>query len=285
MTADVHQRYDFAAAARVALPLRQKLNAWSRKSAELFNEQWAGVSATAISTRSANVDAKSFSQVQESWTEPSCGVPIGFRDGALNGILVAENRQIRLLLMDILGGDVEDITDKDLTSVEVSLAEMVFELVAVSFSEGWFEQDPLPFKLGRFEDQPNRSRQFAADRELLICGLQVEFSEQLANLQLVLAKDESVQVLRVEAADSTVSASGKRIPEHQIALIEVNLQAQLGTAMVNMPDLVSLAPGDVVVLHQTIDQPVQVTANGQPLCTAWPGKRLHQQVLRVETLD
>ena len=278
------QRYDFSAAARVRLPLRRKLNAWWQKAADLLVEQWLAVSASEIAASLDLVDAKPFGDISQSWDPLSSSIQVTFGQNVI-GMLVAENKQLRVLLLDILGGCDSETTEQLLTSIEISISNLVFEMVAASFSESWMEQQPLGFSLGEFDAVPNRSRQFALDEVVLLCILKVEVSGLPVFFQLVLPLAATCQKIGVKP-NEPASKGGRTISTDRIAEIFVELVVSLGSVEVGVQDLADLDAGDIIVLDQSVDEPVETTANGQALFSGWPGRQLNQQVLKLaETLE
>ncbi|WP_457447627.1 FliM/FliN family flagellar motor switch protein [Roseateles sp. P5_E4] len=53
--------------------------------------------------------------------------------------------------------------------------------------------------------------------------------------------------------------------EHALAQVQVPLVAQLGRADINLDELMQLAPGDVLLLKETLDEPLRVIAPGSSL--------------------
>lgn len=261
--------------------MRRKLNAWLQKAAELLAEQWASVYLSEIATKLKLVDAKPFGSISQSWNAPCSSIQVLFAQGDITGLLVAENKQLRVLLMDVLGGCDSETTDHVLTSIETSLANLVFEMVAGSISESWMEQEALEFSLGEFDSLPNRSRQFALDEVVLLCALEIEIENLPVCFQLVLPLSATCQKLGVQP-DETVSQGSQNISKDRIAEIDVELVVSLGTVDVGVKDLADLKTEDVIVLDQLVDAPVETIANGQSLFLGWPGRLLNKQVLKLD---
>lgn len=72
-----------------------------------------------------------------------------------------------------------------------------------------------------------------------------------------------------------------RLSQDKISEIFVQLSAGLGSAELAMTDLVSMSPGDIIMLDQSIEQPVTLFANEEPVFQAWPGRLENQQVLQI----
>ena len=200
MTADTLQPYDFAAAARVKLPLRQKMNSWAKKSADLMVDQWAMMSQTQIHSSIESIDAKSFGEIQASWVNPCSATELTLGDDAIASLLVSENKQLRVLLLDVLGGCDSETNELPLTAIEVSVTKLIFEMFVVSLSEGWPEQEPLKYSIGNFESHPDRSRILPVDKQVLICRLRIQVGESTVVRQLILPHDPIQNLIGFDAA-------------------------------------------------------------------------------------
>ena len=89
-------------------------------------------------------------------------------------MLVIRRVELLMLLMEILGDSADEIRDRELTPVELSLSELIFEQAAATMSESWPDQESLTFQLGELTNQPNRSRMFPLDKMLLVAGLNLQ---------------------------------------------------------------------------------------------------------------
>ena len=69
-----------------------------------------------------------------------------------------------------------------------------------------------------------------------------------------------------------------------ISKINIKLDAELGSARLDMTDLVTLSAGDIIILEQSVREPVPVRVNGEVLFHAWPGKQFNQQVLKIDSM-
>ena len=283
MNNDQLQPYDFAAAARVKLPLRRKLKTWFHKACELLQDQWSMVSQTPITASLESLDAQPFAKVLQTWGNACSSTTVSFDDGGLKGMLVVENQQLKVLILDILGGCDCETSDQPLTSIEVSMAVIIFEMVAASFSESWLKQEPLTVAIGEFDAVPNRSRSFSTEESLLVCVLSIRVGEHPVQVQLVLPHDKTKSMVGIDAVSEPGKQRVRPVSSEKISNIQVELVASLGRVQVDMGDLTRLAKGDIVVFDQPVDEPIRVIANGQDLFSAWPGRQFAQQSLRLNS--
>jgi len=299
MSQGLHQRYDFAAASRVERPLRVQLNAWAKKASAIFVEQWSGMSQSEVSVAPCNLDAGTFGGIQAGWGSDCIGVAVGFEKESVTGLVVVRASGIRILLEDMLGvsqseggvdeqasvdSEVSDVEVPPLTAVEESLVELILESLAASFAEGWTGPQSLGFEVGQLDSQLNRSRGYVSEEQMLVTGLVVRLGEASVLLQLVLCKIEAVGLLGSDSVAETKSKSNLRVPLESVAKIRVDLQAELGEARLDMGELASLAVGDIVLLEQSVGNPVSVSVNQEVLCFAWPGRLGNRQVIKIESL-
>lgn len=276
-----YQVYDFASSARVERPVWAALNNWMEKFAELFVEHWSNFSATPIRATPATIDAAEFQSVQATWSQPACGVAVSFLQEATSGMLVVNRIELLQLLMEILGDSGDEITDRELTPVEQSLSELVFEQAAASMGESWPDQQSLTFQLGETTNQPNRSRLFPLDKLLLVSGLNLELPARSVCLQVVLAKQETTNLFGLGKSPASEPDRNVLLSKEKLAEIEVQVTAELGSAELAMNDLVALTIGDIIVFDQSVHEPIVVVANDEPLLRGWPGRANDKQALKI----
>lgn len=281
MTEIKYQVYDFASSARVERPLWLAFHHWMQRFAELFVEHWSNFSANEIQATPRSIDAHEFSWFQSRWDQPAYGVEVSFNNEQISGMLVFERLDLLKLLMDILGNSDDELVDRELTSIETSLGALIFEQTATTIADGWPEQESLTFKIGELFQQPNRSRLFASDMVLLASGLTVQLSESSAELQVLLTKEDTSRLLKIEDVVENRVDPNRRISEERISEIEVQISAGLGSAELPMNDLVSLSVGDVIMLDQRVTDPVVLFANQEPIFRAWPGRVANKLALKI----
>ncbi|MEL7497682.1 MAG: FliM/FliN family flagellar motor switch protein [Planctomycetota bacterium] len=281
MTAPQTTRYDFAAAARVKRNLRAQLQRWLDKTAEAFQEKWATLASTVADASCPTIDANRFELVQEGWSTETCGFQFSLHDKQLLGLAVIQRIDMLVLLMGLLG-DVQNVPeDRPLTSVEISLATMVFETTTSCLSEAWQGLEPISVDQEGFDSTPKRSRRFSPDTEVLICDLSIRFGEQASTVQLVTEKLGTAGLLGVE---TSLDASSKQpISRDKLTEIDVVVVAELGQAQIDMTAVSKMQNGDILLLNQPVDEAIPVFANGQRLFEAWPGRRHQQRVVKISS--
>ncbi len=276
-----YQRYDFAAAARVERPLWTAMNNWMLDSAELFTENWLDFSSTQIGAVPSIIDAQTFGALQESWTAPMLAVPVSAPNEPELGMLVASRTELLVLLMDILGGSSETESDRELTSVEVSLSKLILEQCCVCLGHGWQKQQPLELTVGEIDQTPNRSRMFPLEELLMTSGLSIQVGDKETSVNCIWVKSRIQRLLDVDLTKKDNPNPNVEISLDSLAEVEVELRAWFGSAEISVDELATITSGDILVLDQPIERPLEVTANEEPAFVAWPGRQQNLQVLKL----
>ena len=69
--------------------------------------------------------------------------------------------------------------------------------------------------------------------------------------------------------------------EHSLKALDVDMRAELGQASLNLTDLMNLEEGDVILLNQRKDMPINIYVGDQPKFQAAPGRAGNYRALRV----
>jgi flagellar motor switch protein FliM len=281
--------YDFVTASKVERPLAIALKVWLDKFAKMFVERWKEFAPTEIQVRPLAIDSTSFESLQAKWKQPAVGAPIIVNHGAVNGMIVAERVELLVLLMEVLCESLQEKpTDRELTSVETSLCQLLFEQSVATFGEAWPDKDILPTELEPMDWHPNRCRLFPPQHEVLVTGFEIKTSSAAetgpARLQWVFAKDEMKKLLGIESTVDSTATSGQKISAENISNIMVEVSAALGSTELDMNELIQLDAGDIVKLDQRIEVPLILFVNDQPVFEAWPGRNGDKQCFQVESI-
>lgn len=294
MTDKPYPVYDFLTASRVERALSSALKTWMAKFNKLFSERWSDFAPTQVTTSALLINAQSFEQTRMKWSQPGVGISVEIDgrqvpsagDVAVNGMLVISRVDFLLLMMEILGqSSHQKPDDRNLTAIESSMCQLFFQTVASVFGEAWPAKESLPISLREPIAEPDNSRLFSPQHEVLVTGFEIETelgaAAGSAQLHLVLDKTNLKQLLNVK--DDRVDMTGaKKIDPENVEAIDVELSASLGTAHLLMSDLIQLEPGSIIQLDQSIHRPVSVLINETPALLAWPGKSERNSSIMIE---
>ena len=286
MTSNDYPVYDFVAAASVERPLSLALKSWTSKFAEFFQERWKQFSSSEMKVYPTPTKCYTFGEARSKWDQ-SLGININFDDESQHGLLVSKRQHLLSLVMDILGESSDgDQPARELTAIEVSLCELIYEQVAATLSESWPQQQVLELPLGQLEASPNRCRIFGPDVDVLCNGFQLQLPSGNALIQLVLSKAHARSLFDIcdETQSETPAADQRLIEWQNLRSVAVNVCTQLGTAELGLDEVTKLEVGDIVLLDQKIQEPLEMMVNEIPRWRVWPGKTKQQQTVKVESL-
>jgi flagellar motor switch protein FliM len=280
--------YDFLTASKVERPLAKALQVWLDKFAKTFVDRWKEFAPSEIVVTPLAIDSVTFEAAQAKWVEPAVGVPIDVNTGTVHGMIVASRSDLLILLMEILCETLtERPADRELTTVEGSLCQLLFEQSVATFGEAWPDKEVLPVTMAELEWQPNRSRLLPPSSEVLTTGFSFQTASSEAGpsrIEWVFDKSEMKQLLGVESTSEATVSDATKITSESISKLMVDVSASLGTTELDMSDLISLESGDIVKLSQRIQSPLILQVNDQPVFEAWPGRNGEKQCFQVESV-
>lgn len=292
MSPTEYPKYDFRAATKLERPLASPLNAWFSKFNKLFVERWADFASTAIHVNSVFGDSLSFEAARVKWINPTVACPVSIksldRKTDVQGLLVAECADVIIVVMEILSeGLSARPPHRELTSIELTMCQLLFQTSVAALSEAWLDKDTLPISLGEFEFQPNNSRLFTPNKEVVVKRFEIRTSSSSqagpAGFDWVLAKDELTQLLGARKTPQ-LAASTNKLDVDLLSQLEVEFSATLGSADLAMEALMQLAPGAIVLLNQRVDQPLCLSLNRQPKFSGWPGRSDNHTCVLIESI-
>jgi flagellar motor switch protein FliM len=77
------------------------------------------------------------------------------------------------------------------------------------------------------------------------------------------------------------NGQSRELLEYQLERVPVEVCALLGTVDLPVRELMSLAVGDVVILDSVATDELQVTVEGEPKFSAWPGLVNNKRAIRI----
>ncbi|HMP80345.1 MAG TPA: FliM/FliN family flagellar motor switch protein [Pirellulaceae bacterium] len=279
--------YDFLAASRVERPLALSLRTWMARFGPIFSERWMDFAPAAIQVNPMLINAMSFEAAQSRWKQPSLGVPISIHNDTVTGLVVLRRSEFLVLVMEILRESLtERPADRELTSIETSMCNMVFQQFAATLGEAWPDKEKMGIAVGSLERQPNHCRMFPPQKEVVVSGFEVRTSCAVATgpvcFDWVFGKEELKRLLGVKDGNQ-FQDDGQRVALESIHGLSVELAVELGSVDLLMSELLALTAGDIVRLDQRIDVPLNVTVNRQPVMKVWPGRRGDTQSVQIES--
>jgi flagellar motor switch protein FliM len=276
---DTLPRFDFRTAGTSDLVVRS-LKQWLTKTAGTFADGWEAVSDTEVALECESILSRTFEDGLQYTSAESIGCKIFLGEARIPTLACVSIRDLVSLIGCVLGtGPVTELVSRKMTSIELSLCELIFESLASSLSSAWSGHQPLPIAVGGFEETPQYSRLISI-KELVFC-IRLDLRVTEANAAVLwLCPRKEVQAL-VEQVVGARSWSGGQSSERRVRRIGLDVVAMLGRANMTMGALTELKVGDLVLLDQKIDEPLEVTVDRQRFFMGWPGRIGQRQAIEI----
>lgn len=197
-------------------------------------------------------------------------------------LVIAKNVALALI-GEMLGDAVEELPEvRPITDIEKTCLDFIMD----EFSQGLRDNQKLkPTRTLRFEGQVELGslhKQFPENTNSTDVGFNVRFTSGEFPLRWILPPDVTLDVIASQATDDSSSEEARQKLEQAARHIQTELRVSLGSASLKISRLASLEPGDVIVLDQQIDDPLNASLDGINVFQGWPGRVGQQQAFQVE---
>lgn len=254
------------------------LRQWLGKTTDSFTDNWEAVSNTIVDLKCESVLTRTFEEAVELMAMESIGFEVSIGADKTPSLACMSIQDLTALIGSILGTTF-DSEDRKLTTIEISLCEMVFDTLANSLSTAWLGQEPLKMAVGGFENPPHFSRLIPQTELVLNAKIELKVAEAVAKINWLIPKKDIEKLL-----ETTTGLSLKPV-EHQprdvVFQMGVELVGVLGTVDMTMGSLSELNVGDLMLLDQKIDQPIPILIDQQPFYDGWPGRVGKRQAVEI----
>lgn len=287
------EEFDFRRPGRLPDFVDGMLSAWEEKLARELSGRWGRQFGSPVEVEAKGTRLARSNEVIARYSPESMASRVLVGEGKSESFICFSRETTRQLVTGLLGEtpqaeteaetEVETETDKEdreLTELELTLANLLFEEFASALCEAKPEQ--LDLNANASSAEPWEEIVLSMDSEddmVILCfevgapftGLIIEWV-----LPVSVAKEFALRVF-----DSTgVEKQGSEL-EHLVKQLPIEVVIRLGNRQLEMAQLANLKPGDVLVLDQRIDQPLVALVDGIPKYEGWPGKSGTRQAFQV----
>lgn len=272
------QSYDFRRPGRIRDAVEHWLGTWLTGSCALLPDKWGGLMGFSVEAEPEQVTTRLP-------REAAPDTPIvGFRlwlDTHAEPTLLAVPRRLALALVEgLLGGLPEALPDdRELTSLELSLAEMAIQEWCAALNESQPGDDPVHVQCGEPDPSPRLVRMYAAHRPLAVVPLRIRgpFGEE--RIRWILPQD-LVEGMCGEAPAPPSEQAHAELEQRALQL-PLELVVRLGAVKLGVAELQELRPGDVILLDRRVNEPLPVFVNDEELLRGWAGRVGARQAVKV----
>lgn len=254
--------------------LERQAVGWLTLACRRGSEAWPRVLPYTAELKPGPVEALTAADGLASLPGDAVGFPLTTSDPADGTLLLGVRRPLLLALLAGLLGDTPTAlpADRDPTELELSvLGYLVRELFLEPLEKGWPAANPPRLTAGRMGLPRVVWMQPGNDPALLLTlTVSLPFGGYPVHLLLPRA-GRWVKMVNEPIPAASLSPEAREQIEALVREMPVDLEVVLGTADLTMHDLARLKAGDLVVLRQKVNQPLEGLVSGARKFRVWPG--------------
>ncbi len=178
------------------------------------------------------------------------------------------------------------VEGREFTTIEQRLIRRVVDHIFQELERAWKGIQPVKAKYVRGEVNPQFARVLQPEEIVVVCNFEVDiegitgkiaFCYSFGTLQPIKSK-----LYAPYQVEETTDPYWQKQLEEIVFSAEVELKTYLGHASLKVRDLLSLEPGDVLVLEEKVDEPLTVTIEGLPKIRGELGVYRKYKAVRVQ---
>jgi flagellar motor switch protein FliM len=169
---------------------------------------------------------------------------------------------------------------RPLTEIESTLMRTIIDRALAELSYSYESLVELEPAIVQFESNPQFAQVAAPSDMVVVTTYETRIGGELGHMRLCMPFSSLQPVLERAVTHSLFtdrSAGDPVVIKHAITdrleLVPVEVSVRFGAVTLTSQEIVDLREGDVLPLHHKVEEPLTVTAVGQPLLHATPGKR------------
>lgn len=280
------QTLDFHDPRRLGPVCARLLQRWQKDACEQVLEAWGVLFASPVQLRIAASDPVRYAEAMKSLPDPGVGLVLHLGMDETPTLLTFSNRLLLRLLEAMFGTPGEAWPEpRELTSLELTMADVLFQTLTDSLSEGWPGQMPLPLRLGE-TCRPRRSRLFPSGTELVSVRWEITCGQGSEEMAWLLPREPLEELLEADPsnANGPVIDPNEELLTHVAEQLPVEVTVELGSATLSMSEIAELHVGDLVILDQSVNRPLIARIGDQPRWTGVPCRAAGQQALEIRSV-
>lgn len=213
---------------------------------------------------------------------------IGVSPGADDvSVLVIPRPLVLLLLGGMLHESEESLqSDREFTPIEASLIPFVVERFFLAALEQACPPG-IPLNLRpETNPAPRRSNVFSPETLVIAAGFEVQSSWQVFTWSWVLSRKGWLSQMADGGGSSARKKddSGPTSIEPVIRQLPLEICVQLGAVECSLLQMASLAPGDLFLLEQPVNEPLNAAVDDRVMFHVWPGAVGSRQAVAIHSL-
>ncbi len=290
------------------------LQRWYAEGCELVAERWKALGLD-VTLSHHHTRVLSLRSALETIPEPGWGARGTLGATSIDTLLACQPRLLRALASGLLGDTADETEDVEfLTAVEESMAELLLTEFLGGVGDAWPGAEPLNCRFRSRVDQPQRTRMYPPRTTLVVTTLcihaaaeesgdagaesagQEEGAEEspptadspgpeIGQLVWLMPQVEIEDLLEIECAnpEPVRTTPNPAIPQI-MREVPVCVTVELGRTRLSMSELTSLRTGDVVILEQPVNHPLNARVGNAFKFSGRPGRIGARRCLEIQKI-
>ncbi|MGI6683998.1 MAG: flagellar motor switch protein FliM [Bacillota bacterium] len=189
----------------------------------------------------------------------------------------------------LLGGQgTQQIKNRDLTEIERRILESRLSQIVSLIGEAWTDMYPISPKLVNMETNPLFTQIVAPNEIVVVITMSVEIGQSQGMINICLPYivmkpilDKLNNLFLFFSQERRTSPENKEMIRKKIEMAKVPVQVLVGRTQITIQELLELEPGDVILLDQEINQPMQIYIGKFPKFMGVPGLRGNHMAVQI----
>jgi flagellar motor switch protein FliM len=188
----------------------------------------------------------------------------------------------------LLGGRGEPVQgSRPMTEIEGRIVQNLLRVLAENLKQGWAPACPIEFSLSGTESNPELLQITTPNDQVMSVEFQVRLNDVIQNIRLALPMTSIDPVL--QSFDKEPGSRKKAIHDDalltRLRRIPVGIHIETPETMFPIKSLVSVQPGDTLLLNQRDDSPVLLKVVGKTKLMAQPRKEANAKAFTIIAHD
>lgn len=207
-------------------------------------------------------------------------------------LLMEVSKSISFSIIDrLLGGSGSSFeVTRDYTEIEISILQTLFKAIVPLMKEPWSNYFTIEPSLTKIETNSRLVQALDADETVLIIVMNVKVNDMEGKINVCMSGASlNVLLAHLNARDGRKGKKGEQIvdemgKENILTSVKkgtLEVTAVLGTATVNLNDILNLRIGDVVELNQNVDSPITLFVGTTPWFVGALGSKKNKKAIRI----
>lgn len=275
---------DFRKPARVPEDISQMLTQWQRASREAIEVRFSRFVSSELKITILPPEPVTGEDLRVG-SESSINHRVDIVEPNVATLFMLERPLALALASEMLGAAPEELPeDRSLTYIESTCLDFLIEELKCLIVASQKLTPKLDLRVDGKAELKELHSEFPSNATNSTFGFRVELPYGGGTIRWIIPQAATLDM--VARSPKTMQSNGRSREALRRLVLDApsEMSVCLGASRVLLSKLRNLAPGDIIVLDQKIDEPLTAKLGGQPIFYGWCGKSGKQQVFQIDEL-